>query len=131
MTLKRDKGRIALIAVLAVSLLGNALAAGAVLRFRALQSDLLGPSAEQAFFSRAVRRDLRAALRENADTLRPALHRLAEDRAAVVAAGMAQPFDRAALDAAMTKFRTDADAGIGVLQQVIGDRLEARAAAQK
>lgn len=131
MTLKRDKGRIALIAVLAVSLLGNALAAGAVLRFRALQSELLGPAAEQALFPRAVRRDLRAALRENAETLRPALHRLAEDRAAVVAASTAQPFDRAALDAAMTKFRTDADAGIEVLQQVIGDRLEARAAAQE
>lgn len=128
---KRDKGRIALIAVLAVSLLGNALAAGAVLRFRALQGDLLGPAAAQAFFPREVRRDLRAALRDHAESLRPALHRLAEDRAAVVAAGMARPFDRAALDVAMTRFRTDADAGIAALQAVIGDTLEARAADRK
>ncbi|RLL65122.1 hypothetical protein [Paenirhodobacter hankyongi] len=130
MTLKRDKGRIALIAVLAVSLLGNALAAGAVLRFRALQSELLGPAAEQALFPRAVRRDLRAALRENAETLRPALHRLAEDRAAVVAASTAQPFDRAALDAAMVAMRAQLDTTLGAVQQVIGDRLEARARGQ-
>ena len=130
MTLKRDKGRIALIAVLAVSLQGNALAAGAVLRFRALQSELLGPAAEQALFPRAVRRDLRAALRENAETLRPALHRLAEDRAAVVAASTAQPFDRAALDAAMVAMRAQLDTTLGAVQQVIGDRLEARARGQ-
>lgn len=130
MTLKRDKGRIVLIAVLAVSLLGNALAAGAVLRFRALQSELLGPAAEQALFPRAVRRDLRAALRENAETLRPALHRLAEDRAAVVAASTAQPFDRAALDAAMVAMRAQLDTTLGAVQQVIGDRLEARARGQ-
>ena len=130
MTLKRDKGRIALIAVLAVSLLGNALAAGAVLRFRALQSELLGPAAEQALFPRAVRRDLRAALRETAETLRPALHRLAEDRAAVVAAGAARPFDRAALDAAMVAMRAQLDTTLGAVQQVVGDRLEARAKGQ-
>ncbi|MFC5736735.1 hypothetical protein [Sinirhodobacter huangdaonensis] len=127
MTLKRDTGRIVLIAVLAVSLLGNALAAGAVLRFRALQTELLGPAAEQALFPRAVRRDLRAALRENAETLRPALHRLAEDRAAVVAAGAARPFDRAALDAAMVAMRAQLDTTLGAVQQVVGDRLEARA----
>lgn len=127
MTLKRDTGRIVLIAVLAVSLLGNALAAGAVLRFRALQTELLGPAAEQARFPRPVRRDLRAALRENAETLRPALHRLAEDRAAVVAAGAARPFDRAALDAAMVAMRAQLDTTLGAVQQVVGDRLEARA----
>lgn len=130
MTLKHDRGRIVLIAVLAVSLLGNALAAGAVLRFRALQTELLGPAAEQARFPRAVRRDLRAALRENAETLRPALHRLAEDRAAVVAAGAARPFDRAALDAAMVAMRAQLDTTLGAVQQVVGDRLEARAKGQ-
>ncbi len=124
---KRNTGRIVLISVLAVSLLGNALAFGAVIRFRALQSDLLGPAAEQAFFPRDVRRDLRAALKENAAELRPALHQLAEDRAAVVAAGTARPFDRAALDSAMETFRADVDAGIVALQKVIGDTLEARA----
>lgn len=124
---ERDTGRIVLIAVLAVSLLGNALAAGAVLRFRALQSELLGPAADQALFPRAARRDLRAALRENAETLRPALHRLAEDRAAVVAAGAARPFDRAALDAAMVAMRAQLDTTLGAVQQVVGDRLEARA----
>jgi uncharacterized membrane protein len=124
---ERDTGRIVLIAALAVSLLGNALAAGAVLRFRALQTELLGPAAEQALFPRAVRRDLRAALRENAETLRPALHRLAEDRAAVVAAGAARPFDRAALDAAMVAMRAQLDTTLGAVQQVVGDRLEARA----
>lgn len=124
---EHDTGRIVLIAALAVSLLGNALAAGAVLRFRALQTELLGPAAEQALFPRAVRRDLRAALRENAETLRPALHRLAEDRAAVVAAGAARPFDRAALDAAMVAMRAQLDTTLGAVQQVVGDRLEARA----
>lgn len=125
---KRNPGQIALIAVLALSLMGNALAVGAVLRFRALQGDLLGPAAAQATFPREIRRELRAALREKAGMLRPALRQLTEDRAAVVAAGQARPFDRVALDAAMARFRADLDSGLGAVQQVVGDRLEARAA---
>ncbi|MBN9886641.1 hypothetical protein [Salipiger abyssi] len=128
--IRRNSGRIALIAVLAVSLLGNALTAGALLRFKAMRSELLGPVAEAAVFPREVRRDLRAALAENADTLRPALHDLARARAAIISAGTAEPFDRAEVEAAMDVFRGEAEATIAQVQAVVLEVLAARAGSE-
>lgn len=124
---RRDRSRLILIAVLAISLAGNALAIGAVARFQNLRHDLLDGSEMNALFPRPERRALLDAMRENADQLRPELRSLVEARAGVVAAGMARPFDRGALDAAMAEFRTEADRLLNSLQQVIGDTLEARA----
>ena len=127
---KRDRTRMILIGVLAVSLAGNALALGAVARFQSLRHDLLGGQAERALFPRLERRALLAAMKDEAETLRPELRALVAARVKVVEAGTAQPFDRAALDAAMAAFRTEADTTLRMVQQVIGDTLEARASSQ-
>jgi len=125
---KRNTGRIVLIAVLAVSLLGNALTLGAALRLRALRADLLGPEAAQALYPREMRSVLRDALTSHADQLRPELHDLVAARAAVVAAGTARPFERAALDAAMADLRARFDTTLADVQKVLADALEAEAA---
>lgn len=127
---KRDRGRIVLVAVLGLSLLGNALTVGAVLRFQSVRQDLLGPASETAFFEGGTRRDIRAALEENGATLRPALRRAAEARAAVVAAGTARPFDAEATRAAMDRFRAEVDGLLVLVQGVVLERLEARAASE-
>ena len=124
---KRNTGRIVLIAVLALSLLGNALTLGAALRLRALRADLLGPEAAQALYPREMRAVLRDALSRHADQLRPELHALVAARAAVVAAGTARPFDRTALDAAMADLRGQFDVTLADVQKVLADALEAEA----
>lgn len=125
-TTKRNWGRMALIGVLAVSLLGNALSLGALARLRALRTDLLGPAAERALFPREIRADLREALAGHGATLRPALRDLVAARAAVVATGSARPFDRAATEAAMTEFRARLDQTLAQTQAVMLDALEQR-----
>jgi hypothetical protein len=125
---KRNWGQMALIGVLAVSLLGNALSLGALARLRALRADLLGPAAQSAVFPRDIRADLRAALAAHGATLRPALHDLVAARAAVVATGSAQPFDRSATEAAMAEFRTRLDRTLDQTQAVMLDALDQRAA---
>ncbi|MDD8023358.1 MAG: hypothetical protein PHX82_09660 [Paracoccaceae bacterium] len=125
---KRNWGQMALIGVLAVSLLGNALSLGALARLRALRADLLGPAAQSAVFPRDIRADLRTALAAHGATLRPALHDLVAARAAVVATGSAQPFDRSATEAAMAEFRTRLDRTLDQTQAVMLDALDQRAA---
>lgn len=128
---RRDAGRMILIAVLAVSLAGNALAIGAVARFQSLRHEVLGGAAETALFPRPERRALLAAVRAQSDTLRPELEALVASRVRVVEAGLARPFDRAALDAAMAGFRMAADDMLIALQGVIADTLEARASSPR
>lgn len=128
---RRDAGRMILIAVLAVSLAGNALAIGAVVRFQSLRHEVLGSSAETALFPRPERRALRAAVEANAQTLRPAMQALVAARIRVVEAGMAQPFERPALEAAMAEFRAQADLMMIALQEVVADTLEARASSPR
>ncbi|WP_339107617.1 hypothetical protein [Thioclava sp. GXIMD4216] len=114
-----------LICVLAVSLLGNALAIGAGLRLMSLRAQLTGPVGEAVIFPREIRRDLRDALAENRETLTPALQEVLKARARIVALGTAQPFDRAATEAAMGDFRRDLDALLDQLQPLVLDRLDA------
>lgn len=130
-TVKRNRGRMVLVGVLAVSLLGNALSAGALLKLRNLRQELLGPSAEQAMFPRDIRSALRTAYDDNADALRPSLHALVAARAAVVASGTARPFDRAALEADMAAFRNEMDSILTEVQTMVADTLEAEAAQSK
>ena len=75
-------------------------------------------------------RALLSAVHEQADVLRPELRALVEARVAVVEAGKARPFDRAALETAMTGFRAAADRMLVSVQKVIADTLEARASSQ-
>lgn len=124
---KRNRGRLVLIGVLALSLLGNAVTLGAVMQLRSVQADVLGPAADGALFARAERKHILAAIRANSDILRPQMHALAAARAEVVRAGTARPFDRAALDLAMVGFRTQLDQTTSSLQAVIADALEAAA----
>ncbi len=124
----RAWGRIALVAVLGLSLLGNAVAVGAALRLSALRHDLLGPAADAALFPRDTRRAFREALSDHSDTLLPLLHRLAETRAGIVQAAARRPFDRAAVAAGMDRMRGETDALLAAVQAVLLDRLEAEAA---
>lgn len=124
---KRDRGRMILIGVLAVSLLGNALTLGALAKLRSIGNDLTGPMSEAPVFPRAERRALRAAMKDRADEVQPRFRALVDARAAVVQAGTTQPFDRAAVEAAMDRFRTELDGTLVVLQDVIVDTLEAQA----
>jgi hypothetical protein len=120
----RSWGRIALIAVLAVSLLGNAVSLGAAVRFRTIRAELLGPSAEAALFPRALRKEFHDALADNSDQLIPMLHALVRTRAQIVAAADIRPFDRAAVAAEMEVFNTQAAALLAQAQNVLLDRLE-------
>ena len=97
-----SRGRMVLIAVLALSLLGNALALGAALRLRHMR-DALGADASVSLPA-ALRRDVFAALGRD-QNLKAALTRVQTARQAFVAAATAQPFDRAATDATLTALR--------------------------
>ncbi|QDC09281.1 periplasmic heavy metal sensor [Oceanicola sp. D3] len=128
MKTKRNWGRMALIAVLALSLFGNAVTLGAVMKIRANRQALTGPGVETVRFPRPLRRTLNAALRDNAAQLRPALQRLAAARRAMVEKGTARPFDRAATEAAIQAFRAEAAAVMTELQPILLDTLEREAA---
>lgn len=123
---RRNWGRIALISVLALSLIGNAVALGAALRLRALRNDLLGPASEAAYFPRETRAALRDALAAHRDNLLPDLRELATLRAQIVADAMQHPFDRAKLEAEMTTLRDRATALLAETQGIILDTLEAQ-----
>lgn len=127
---RRDRGRMILIAILAVSLAGNAVSLGALARLQTLRQDLFGGAAGAPLFPRDERRALGAAVRAKGDVLRPQLDRLVAARARVVEAGLARPFDRPALDAAMADLRRELEAMMIAVQLVVGDTLEARARAE-
>lgn len=125
---RRNWPRLALVAVLGLSLLGNAIALGAALRFQSVRADLLGPAAEAALFPRSYRQDFHAALSAQSPKLIPMLHALVETRARIVALGMARPFDRAAVQAEMDRFRAQTDAILAAVQATLLERLEQIAA---
>ncbi|WP_138465659.1 periplasmic heavy metal sensor [Poseidonocella sp. HB161398] len=120
-------GRLGLLLLLAVSLTANAVTLGAALRVRQLKTELLGDAGSAAFYPPEVRRALRRAMEENRDEILPALHAVAAARAEVVAAGTAEPFDRAATEAAMAAFRASIDALLVTSQAAALDALEEQA----
>lgn len=128
---RRDGGRILLIAVLAVSLLLNALAAGAALRAYRLRSEILGPDVATALFPREVRRDIARAVAARGEPLKTAVRSVVEARKTVVAAAIARPFDRAATETAMAELRIRADAALAEAQGVVLDALTERAAREE
>jgi uncharacterized membrane protein len=124
---RRSWGRIALIVALVLSLVGNAATLGALARFRAVRAELLGPEAAKARLPDDLRQELRAALRANPREAMRLLRDVVRARSAIVAAAKADPYDRAAAEAAMTDFRRAVDALLTEVQAVFLDRLDERA----
>jgi len=92
--LRRNRGRLILVGVLAVSLLGNAVSLGAVLQFQRMRHSLLGPDAQAALFPRDYRRDFSAALKAHQPEIRQDLAQIVAARSKVVEMAQARPFDR-------------------------------------
>ena len=99
--------------VLAVSLLGNALAIGAAVRLYHMRQALLGDTASVTL-PRAERRELLSALTSHAADMKPGLQAVQAARAAAVQAIVAKPFDAAKAGAAFDTLRTAVD---GLMQQ--------------
>jgi uncharacterized membrane protein len=112
---------------LVLSLFLNAVAAGAWLRFRETRQALLGPEAAAARLPEDLRADLREALRAESRSLRPLLRDVVRARTAIVAAARAEPYDRAAAEAAMVEFRQSVDALLAEVQRVFLGQLDAKA----
>ncbi|NVK45343.1 MAG: hypothetical protein HWE33_03485 [Rhodobacteraceae bacterium] len=126
-----SKGRLILIGVLAVSLLGNAVALGAVWRFQQVRVTLMGDEAgPPPAFPADIRRELRAHLQDNQDSLSPKVRAVIDARRDVVDTGTATPFDKAATEAAMEEFRRALDEAVREAQGLVLEVLEARASEQ-
>jgi uncharacterized membrane protein len=115
-----------LIAVLALSLFGNAVTLGALMRLREIREDLIGPDTKAVALPKTLREELRAALKERRVELAPALSDLLRTRRTLIEAMKAQPFDPAATDALMTAFRSDLDALLAKVQVILLDHLDDR-----
>jgi uncharacterized membrane protein len=121
---RRSWGRIALVAALVLSLIGNAVAVGAWVRFREVRAEILGPGGEAALLPADLREEMRGALRAEARRLLPLLRDVVRARAATVAAATARPYDRATTEAAMEEFRRGVDDLLAEVQLVMLDRLD-------
>ena len=124
---KRNRGRLVLISILAVSLLGNAVAGGAYLRLHNLKNELGASTTEPIIFPPEQRKLLRHTIEAQSDILRPEIEALIATRAEVVKLGTAAPFDRAAVDEAMNRFRVQLNNLVIILQVLMVDALEADA----
>jgi len=120
-------GRMVLVAVLALSLLGNALAIGAGLRLLRLRADLLGDQAYAGLQEPEVRRALNAALVAHRDTIAPALRAVLRARMAAMETGSAEPFDRQATLDRMADTRLAIDQLLDAVQIALLDGLETHA----
>jgi len=125
--LRRNRGRLILVGVLAVSLLGNAVSLGAVLQFQRMRHSLLGPDAQAALFPRDYRRDFSAALKAHQPEIRQDLAQIVAARSKVVEMAQARPFDRASTEAAMAEFRDRIDGTLAHIQVILLDTMEKRA----
>lgn len=121
---RRNPGRLVLVVLLVVSLLGNALTIGALLRLDQIRRDLMGPAADSGHYPLQLARQLQGALIEHDQTLRPLFHAVATARAQVVAAAQSKPFDRAVTEAEMAELRLAVDALLRGIQSVVLDELE-------
>lgn len=125
--LRRNRGRLILVGLLAVSLLGNAVSLGAVLQFQRMRHSLLGPDAQAALFPRDYRRDFSAALKAHQPEIRQDLAQIVAARSKVVEMAQARPFDRASTEAAMAEFRDRIDGTLAHVQVILLDTMEKRA----
>ena len=119
---RRDKTRLALIIVLALSLLLNALAIGAALRLHHLRQALTGGDTAGLTLPAEMRKDLIAAI-TTAPGLKTDLARVQDARRAAIAAATAKPFDRTATEAALTALRGEVTTLMTDGQQVVLDDL--------
>lgn len=115
----------ALVVVLALSLLGNALAIGAGLRIYTLRQAMLGDSAAVTL-PRAVRRDLVAALVSHKADMAPALRAVQAARGAAVAALVAKPYDADKAAQALDSLRSAVDGLMRAGQGIVLDHLANR-----
>lgn len=111
--------------VLAVSLLGNALAIGAVVRIAHLRSALMGDST--VTLPREERRALGKALSDHAADLKPGLQAVQAARTAAVQAIEAKPYDAAKAAAALDALRGAVDGLMSQGQAVVLEDLARRA----
>lgn len=123
---KRLNGRLLMACILGLSLIGNAVAIGAVWRLQDLRQELTAGASDDAFFPKDWRRAIRDDLRDNADDLRPKLAALVAARAEVVRRATAEPFDPDALQTAMEGFRAELDTLVSATQSVIFDTVTRR-----
>ena len=124
----RNRGRILLVAALAISLLFNAMAVGAVLKLRHMCLSLLGEDSAALMLPPDLRADIRRALVADGPNLNLALARVVAARKTVVALASASPFDPAATDQAMTKVRAEVTTLMAAAQATVLDELTRRAA---
>lgn len=120
----RDRGRMLLVGVLALSLLGNALALGGAWRLHQIRQAVLESAGGEARLPRALRRQIGAALAAHRADFSADLAALGQARADFVAAATAQPPDRAAAAAALAAFRAAADRLMAQAQPVMLQALE-------
>ena len=125
---RRNRGRILLVAALAISLLFNAMAVGAVLKLRHLRQSLLGEDSAALMLPPDLRADIRRALVADGPNLNLALARVVAARKTAVALASASPFDPAATDQAMTKVRGEVTTLMAAAQVTVLDELTRRAA---
>jgi uncharacterized membrane protein len=97
--------RIAFWVLVAVSLLGNAVAIGLMSRAQDLRTEINGGGMGFAGLPDEVRTEFRNLFRENRRDFAPLVTELGDARRAMFAAGAAQPFDPAATEAAMARVR--------------------------
>lgn len=116
---------IALGTVLALSLLGNALALGAGLKLYQLRQNMLG-GGSAITLPTAERRALGRALMDHRADLQPALQAVQAARAAAASAILARPFDRAKAATALDGLRAALDALMVQGQGVVLDDLARR-----
>lgn len=121
---RRNRGRMILIGVLAVSLLGNAVSIGTVLRFQQMRSSLLGPGSQSALFPRDYRREFNAALKVHQPEIKQELAQIVAARSKIVEMAMARPFDRASTQEAMTEFRDQVTGTLAHVQAILLDVIE-------
>ena len=122
----RNWGRLLLVAALAISLLFNAMAFGAVPKLRHMRQSPLGQDSAALMLPPDLRADIRRALVADSPNRNLALAVAA--RKVVVALASASPFDPAATDQAMTKVRAEVTTLMAAAQATVLDELTRRAA---
>lgn len=116
-----------LVGVLALSLLGNALTVGALVRISHLRTALMGDSAT-ASLPKEERRALGRALAAHAGDLKPGVQAVQTARAAAVQAIGAKPYDAVKAAAALDSLRGAVDLLMSQSQGVVLQDLARRAA---
>ncbi|WP_460272196.1 hypothetical protein [Celeribacter sp. ULVN23_4] len=126
----RSWGRIALVVVLGLSLLGNAVTFGVIWRFQQVRVSVMGDEGPDAArvptFPSEIRKALRESFKED-EELQASLRDAIKARRDVVAVSTGEAFDKAATEAAMAEFRTQFIAAFDEMQSMVLGVLEEQA----